>query len=138
MTAKELAISSRRISKNRFPIWNAASPKISELRNVKKTSGMFHNSTSCCDEFEAHTFTLANHPSPRFFVSVDSKALRISVNPLESTLTGHLTSVDSKAVRRALGVGKCNHYTTLRQPIHGAHGTAIGRVPIKKEHHEVR
>jgi hypothetical protein len=40
------------------------------------------------------------HPLPRFFVSVASKGLRNSVSGLESTLTGILTSVDSKEVAR--------------------------------------
>jgi hypothetical protein len=38
---------------------------------------------------------------PGFFVNVASKGLRVFVSGLESTLTGLLTSVDSKGVARS-------------------------------------
>src|SRR5712692_5748682 len=44
-------------------------------------------------------------PSPRFFVSVDSKGVRNYVSLLESTLRGYLTSVASKGFKFTVGGG---------------------------------
>lgn len=41
---------------------------------------------------------LAAYPSPRFFVSADSKRLSLSVSSLESILMGVFASVDSKGL----------------------------------------
>ena len=43
-----------------------------------------------------------NHPSPLFFVSVDSKGVSVSVSPLFSTLAREFTSVDSKRLTDAI------------------------------------
>jgi hypothetical protein len=43
--------------------------------------------------------------SPRFFVSVASKELRVSVNPLDATLMGILVSVADKGLREMVLVG---------------------------------
>jgi hypothetical protein len=43
-------------------------------------------------------------PPPWFFISVHSKGLKHLVSSLESTFTGHLTSVVSKRVKIAIAL----------------------------------
>jgi len=43
-----------------------------------------------------------NHPSPLFFVSVDSKGVSVSISSLFSTLARESTSVDSKRLMDAI------------------------------------
>lgn len=42
-------------------------------------------------------------PPPRFFVSIDSKRVRVSVSALESTLMGEFVSVDSVDSKEVTG-----------------------------------
>jgi hypothetical protein len=42
-------------------------------------------------------------PSPRFFVSAESKGVRFPVSRLEGTLVGSSASVDSKGVEKMSG-----------------------------------
>ena|SRR6266850_630511 len=49
-----------------------------------------------------------HHPSPLFFVSVDSKGVSVSISPLFSTLAREFTSVDSKRPTHAIHLLESN------------------------------